>query len=54
MSYDRMAYVWNNPLMASDPSGEFILTALAIIGALAVTSGLVRVMFQILCFTNKM
>ena len=30
-SYDRFSYVWYNPLMASDPSGEFIATALAII-----------------------
>jgi len=37
-SYDRFGYVWHNPLMLNDPSGEFILAALA----LAVTSGLAR------------
>ena len=26
-SYDRFGYVWNNPLMLTDPSGEFIETA---------------------------
>ena len=30
-SYDRKAYVWNNPLMASDPSGEIIATVITII-----------------------
>ena len=32
MSYDRFGYVWNNPLGAVDPSGEELLTVLAIIG----------------------
>ena len=27
-SYDRFAYTWNNPLMANDPSGEFLVAAL--------------------------
>ena len=27
-SYDRFSYVWHNPLMNSDPSGEFIVAAL--------------------------
>ena len=31
MSYDRQGYVWNNPLMGSDPSGEFIATVMAIV-----------------------
>ncbi len=33
MSYDRFGYVWNNPLMNTDPSGEFVFFAAAI-GAL--------------------
>ena len=32
-SYNRFGYVWNNPLVLSDPSGEFIVTAI-IIGAI--------------------
>ena len=31
MSYDRQGYVWNNPLMNSDPSGEFIATVMLIV-----------------------
>lgn len=44
MSYDRYGYVWNNPLMASDPSGEFIVAALigAAIGIL--TNGMANTM----------
>ena len=33
MSYDRMGYVWNNPLMASDPSGEEAITLYGIFKA---------------------
>ena len=31
LSYDRFGYVWNNPLMNSDPSGEFIASLMAIV-----------------------
>ncbi len=31
MSYDRFGYVWNNPLMNTDPSGEIIETILLIV-----------------------
>ena len=41
-SYDRFGYVWNNPLMLTDPSGEFIFSVLAIVGSLAVLSGITR------------
>ena len=41
-SYDRFGYVWNNPLMLTDPSGEFIFSVLAIVGSLAVLSGIAR------------
>ena len=33
-SYNRYGYVLNNPLMYSDPSGEFIITALIVSGVL--------------------
>lgn len=32
-SYNRYGYVWNNPLMYTDPSGEFIFMAAIIVGA---------------------
>ena len=41
MSYDRQGYVWNNPLMSSDPTGELILTALLIAGLIYGTGNLI-------------
>ena len=42
MSYDRQGYVWNNPLMAKDPTGELGFFAAVLIGALVsvVTNGI--------------
>ena len=31
MSYDRFGYVWQNPLMNNDPSGEELATIVAIL-----------------------
>ena len=46
-SYDRFAYTWNNPLMANDPSGEFISVVFAIIKIVSLVSTAVRTIHAI-------
>jgi RHS repeat-associated protein len=33
-NYNRYSYVWNNPMKYTDPSGDFVFTALAITGTI--------------------
>lgn len=39
-NFDRYGYVYNNPLMYSDPSGEYIISGIAIIGVSVILNGI--------------